>query len=531
MIILRNLTKTYQMSGQRKCVADNINATFPTGASVALLGRNGAGKSTLLKMIAGTTHPTSGEVLSTGSVSFPVGLASSLHPDLTGAQNTRFVARIYGADTDALMAYVEDFADLGAHFHLPVRSYSSGMRGRLSFGINMGLEFDTYLVDEVTAVGDAAFKRKSRDVFLSRMNDAGAIFVSHSMGTIREMCEAGALLEDGNLHYYEDVEEAIERYLRSLDATLSLPSSPMPNGGARTNFPRNAQMLFGLGLPQTRAEWLGDCLRRHRPCHFAKTREPHYFTTRSGLGGATYDRRAKSVLQLSKRLRIETGSAQRNTVRLLSELSDLMAIHTAPVDGPDRHDAYLEFLLKGRKNQPVICDFTPDHALLSHSDFAEMSAIGAARFVLVLRDPVARLWAEIWASLPARVRTVAACAAKARVLIAEPNTMSAWPAADYARILAALDHAVPPGRIFYLFHESLTDREALIPFCEFLGIPNIPAIKLPPLTPDPEPTLPTDISIGLRSLLADQYEVLQQRFGSSLPVSWDTNQTPCMARA
>ena len=113
MIVLRNLTKVFVMQGRRKVVADNINAVFPTGTSVGLLGRNGAGKSTLLQMIAGTTHATSGEVLSSGSVSFPVGLASALHKDMTGAQNTRFVARIYGADTDALVEYVEDFAELG----------------------------------------------------------------------------------------------------------------------------------------------------------------------------------------------------------------------------------------------------------------------------------------------------------------------------------------------------------------------------------------------------------------------------------
>jgi capsular polysaccharide transport system ATP-binding protein len=183
--------------------------TFPTGVAVGLMGRNGAGKSTLLQLMAGTTDPTAGEVLSDGSVSFPVGLASSMHPNMTGAQNVRFVARIYGVDTDALTDFVRDFADIGNHFNLPVRSYSSGMRGRLSFGVNMGLKFDTYLIDEVTAVGDASFVQKSRDVFLSRMQDSGAVFVSHSMGVMRRMCTAGAVLENGNLSYFDDIEDAI----------------------------------------------------------------------------------------------------------------------------------------------------------------------------------------------------------------------------------------------------------------------------------------------------------------------------------
>lgn len=210
MIVLRNLTKTFSMHGKRKTVADNLNVTFPSGVAVGLLGRNGAGKSTLLKIIAGTSLPTRGEVLTDGKISFPVGLASSLHPDLSGAQNTRFVARIYGVDTNALAEFVEDFAELGDHFHLPVRSYSSGMRSRVAFGINMGLKFDTYLIDEITAVGDAAFRAKSEMVFRDRMRDAGAIYVSHGLGAMTRICQAGAVLENGQLTYFDDIKDAIE---------------------------------------------------------------------------------------------------------------------------------------------------------------------------------------------------------------------------------------------------------------------------------------------------------------------------------
>jgi capsular polysaccharide transport system ATP-binding protein len=210
MIQLHNLSKSYSLNGNRKVVADRINAIFPCRVSVGLLGRNGAGKSTLLRIIAGTADPTSGEVLSDGNVSFPVGFAGSFHPDMTGAQNTRFVARIYGANSDALMDYVADFAELGPQFHAPIRSYSSGMRSRLAFGVSMGLTFDTYLIDEITAVGDAAFKRKSKSVFADRMSRSGSIFVSHSMGLMREMCDAGAVLENGKLIYFDDINEAIE---------------------------------------------------------------------------------------------------------------------------------------------------------------------------------------------------------------------------------------------------------------------------------------------------------------------------------
>jgi capsular polysaccharide transport system ATP-binding protein len=109
MIRLENLTKIFTLDGKSKVVLQNVNLEFPSGVSVALLGRNGAGKSTLLQMISGTVEPTSGRIVSTGSLSWPVGFAGSFHPELTGIQNTRFIARIYGADTNELVDFVEDF--------------------------------------------------------------------------------------------------------------------------------------------------------------------------------------------------------------------------------------------------------------------------------------------------------------------------------------------------------------------------------------------------------------------------------------
>ena len=209
MIRFERLTKTFYMGKQHKLVANRINAVFPTGVSVGLLGRNGAGKSTLLNMIAGSVDPTSGRIVSTGTISWVVGFSGSFHPDLTGVQNTRFVARIYGVDSDEMVDFVNDFAELGVHFNQPLRNYSSGMRSRLAFGVSMAIPFDTYLVDEVTSVGDAAFRAKSNEVFQARMARAGAVVVSHTMAQVRSMCTAGAVLEAGVLTYYDDVEEAI----------------------------------------------------------------------------------------------------------------------------------------------------------------------------------------------------------------------------------------------------------------------------------------------------------------------------------
>lgn len=210
MIRIRKLRKAYRLQGQTKVVADNISVDFEPGKVVGLLGRNGAGKSSLLRMVAGTMRQDSGTIAIDGTVSWPVGFAGSFHKDLTGAQNTKFLARIYGVDTEELREYVEDFADLGQQFYLPVRTYSSGMKSRLAFGLSMGIKFDVYLVDEVTSVGDAAFRKKSMRVFRDRMENSGALLVTHNLRVISNVCDAACILDDGRLTYYDDVEEAIE---------------------------------------------------------------------------------------------------------------------------------------------------------------------------------------------------------------------------------------------------------------------------------------------------------------------------------
>ena len=216
MIVLQNLTKTFRSGKLSNTVLQDATMMFPSGKSVALLGRNGAGKSTLLRLIAGTLNPTTGHVRRVGSVSWPVGFAGSFHGDLSGAQNTRFIARIYGVDGDELIDFTAGFADLGTQFHQPFRTYSSGMKARLAFGVSMGIAFDTYLVDEVTAVGDAAFRAKSNALFQSRMQQAGSVVVSHSMGLVRELCNAAAVLEAGKVIYYTDVSAAIDHHERNL---------------------------------------------------------------------------------------------------------------------------------------------------------------------------------------------------------------------------------------------------------------------------------------------------------------------------
>lgn len=218
MIRFENVTKRYVTEGKVVTVVSGMSLTVPTGRSVGLLGRNGAGKSTVLRMVSGATRPTEGRIVTTGQVSWPVGFAGSFHPDLTGQQNCRFVARIYGVDTDELVDFVEDFAGLGPHFRMPIRTYSSGMRSRLAFGISMGIHFDVYLVDEITAVGDAAFRERSDALFKARLRSAGALVCSHALPQIRLLCDSGIVLEHGRAWYYDDVEDAIAHHVQTMAA-------------------------------------------------------------------------------------------------------------------------------------------------------------------------------------------------------------------------------------------------------------------------------------------------------------------------
>ncbi len=209
MIRLERATKEVRMKGVRKMIIDDVTVTFPRGKSIGLLGRNGAGKSTLLQIIAGTLELDRGRIIRQGKISWPLGFQGSFQGNLSGEQNVRFVARIYGVDTDELVAYVAEFAELGQFYHAPVRTYSSGMKARLAFGVSMGINFDYYLVDEITAVGDTNFKRKSQQTFKEKLSNSDVIMVSHSTGTLRDYCQTGIVLENGQMTYYDDIKEAI----------------------------------------------------------------------------------------------------------------------------------------------------------------------------------------------------------------------------------------------------------------------------------------------------------------------------------
>jgi len=216
MIKIENLTKSYRTPQGRHYVFKNLNLELPSGKSVALIGRNGAGKSTLLRMIGGIDRPDSGRIITDKTISWPVGLSGGFQGSLTGRENVKFVARLYAKKEELKekIEFVEDFAELGKYFDMPIKTYSSGMKSRLGFGLSMAFKFDYYLVDEVTAVGDARFKQKCADLFNSRHKEASFLMVSHSLNSLKEYCDIAVLAtKDRNIQICDNVNDAISQYL------------------------------------------------------------------------------------------------------------------------------------------------------------------------------------------------------------------------------------------------------------------------------------------------------------------------------
>jgi capsular polysaccharide transport system ATP-binding protein len=214
MIKFDNVLKFYKIHRHRKIVLNYISINLEPGISYGIMGVNGAGKSTFMRLIAGTELPNSGRIQRSVRVSWPLGFSGGFHPNLTGRENIQFLARVYGTSPRDVVDFVEDFAEIGPYIDAPVKTYSTGMAARVAFGLSMAINFECYLIDEVMAVGDARFRARCKVEFDKRKATSDVIMISHSLATIREYCDRGIVLADGQLHYFHDVDDAIELYNR-----------------------------------------------------------------------------------------------------------------------------------------------------------------------------------------------------------------------------------------------------------------------------------------------------------------------------
>ena len=213
MIELNHVTKSFQLPhGKTKVVLNDISYVFPEGVSMGILGHHGSGKSTLLRIICGKSEPDSGYVKRTSRVSWPVGFGGGLNANLTGRDNPKFTCRIYGADIGPVTRFVESFTELGAYMDLPLRTYSTGMKSRLAFGLSMAIEFDYYLVAGSIPLGEGAFRERAKQVFAERMKHASLIIFSHKTRLISRYCDNAVILENGRFIQFNTLAAAVARY-------------------------------------------------------------------------------------------------------------------------------------------------------------------------------------------------------------------------------------------------------------------------------------------------------------------------------
>jgi len=199
-----------------KPVLKNVSFSVQRGEKLGILGCNGAGKSTLIRIIGGVENPTSGTVTREMSMSWPLAFQGGIVGSLSGIDNLRFICRIYNVDYQTALKSVEEFSELGSYMYEPIKTYSAGMRARLAFAISMTVDFDCYLIDEISAVGDKRFNEKFKERLMDKTHNRSVVMVSHFYGVIREYCDTAAVLNSGILTVFDDVKDAIEYYESTL---------------------------------------------------------------------------------------------------------------------------------------------------------------------------------------------------------------------------------------------------------------------------------------------------------------------------
>ncbi len=216
MIELQNVSKYFNTKSGRHYILKDTTFSIPSGKNIGILGRNGAGKSTIMKMLGQIEFPSSGKIVSDKTFSWVMGVAGGFQNNMTGRANVKFVCRIYGRsdeEIESAINFVKEFSELGKYFEMPIKTYSSGMKSRLTFGLSLAFDFDYLLIDETLSVGDARFRKKSKEALMKKIESCNVLLVSHDMKTLEDICDAGIVIDSGRMSYYEDIKEAIEKYV------------------------------------------------------------------------------------------------------------------------------------------------------------------------------------------------------------------------------------------------------------------------------------------------------------------------------
>lgn len=212
MVRFNNVSHSYKMKNKLNNVLVDVNFSVEKGQKVGIIGSNGSGKSTLLRLFGGVEEPTSGKIERMMSVSWPLAFGGAFQGSLSGLDNTRFICRVYNKHLKGAEKYMLDFTELEDFLYEPVKTYSSGMRARLAFGISMLVDFDCYLIDEITAVGDAKFQEKCNYELFEKRKDRSMLIVSHDESLIKRSCDSVIILNKGNASTHTDIDKAYLEY-------------------------------------------------------------------------------------------------------------------------------------------------------------------------------------------------------------------------------------------------------------------------------------------------------------------------------
>jgi capsular polysaccharide transport system ATP-binding protein len=215
MIDLKNVSKYFQTKQGKKYILKDVSITIPSNVNIGILGRNGAGKSTIMKMLGQIEFPNKGKIISDKTFSWPLGLSGGFVGNMTGRANIKFVCRLYGKNHQEIQEITQaiyEFSELGNYFDMPIKTYSSGMKSRLNFGLSIMFDFDYLLIDETLSVGDTRFKEKSKKALMKKIESCSVLLVSHDMQILKEICDAGIVVNEEQMYYYSDINDAINEY-------------------------------------------------------------------------------------------------------------------------------------------------------------------------------------------------------------------------------------------------------------------------------------------------------------------------------
>ncbi|RUM68005.1 MAG: ABC transporter ATP-binding protein [Sulfurovum sp.] len=215
MIELKNVSKSFKTKHGRKYILKDMSIVIPSDKNIGILGRNGTGKSTIMHMLGQIEFPDKGTITSDKSFSWPLGLRGGFVGNMTGKANIKFVCRLYGKSAKEIkktVEFVKEFSELDDYFDMPIKTYSAGMKSRLSFGLSLSFDFDYLLIDETLSVGDARFRKKSKEALLKKIETCNVLLVSHDMGTLRDICDVGIVVDKGKMSYFDNINNAIAEY-------------------------------------------------------------------------------------------------------------------------------------------------------------------------------------------------------------------------------------------------------------------------------------------------------------------------------